>query len=263
MKWREKGRRLVRPSSPLLWSVLSISRLSLQPWLESQCKANRECVLAVVHARLCMWLFTCVCTCRFLCVFFCTVQICMHMHSRVHVRARVCQVRPWCPYAVTSPSTRQQPKPLHSSILHCHLKKPITSSPSDSHRPLVHIKRPIYTDPLSLKLFFKGKILFCALLVSKARQHSRESTTYIKVTQEQEDTLKRVWAEKKDNTFSMNYFGMFGCSYFCLLNLNSVTLCQATPRLPFNWVWHVSHLRLTLPMYKHGVHPSQRKLWKI
>lgn len=108
--------------------------------------------------------------------------------------------RPWCPYAVTSPSTRQQPRPLHSSILHCHLKKPITSSPSDSHRPLVHIKRPIYTDPLSLKLFFKGKILFCALLVSKARQHSRESTTYIKVSQEQKDTSKGVRTKKNKKT---------------------------------------------------------------
>lgn len=198
-----------------------------------------------------MWA-VCVCV-------LCAVHICIHLHSGVSV----C-VRPWCPYAVTSPSTRQQPRPLHSSILHCHLKKkkPITTSPSDSHRALAHIKRPIYTDPLSLKLFFKGKILFCAL-VSKARQHSRESTVYIKVTQEQEDTSKRVWVRGKDNTFSMNYFGMFGCSYFCLPKLNSVTLCQATPGLPFNWVWHVSHLRLTLPMYKHGVHPSQRKLWKI
>lgn len=33
----------------------------------------------------------------------------------------------------------------------------------------------------------------------------------------------------------MNYFKMFGPSYICLLNLNSVTLCQAACGLPFNW----------------------------
>lgn len=139
----------------------------------------------------------CVCVAAYtLCVCVCVCALCPHLHASA--QSCVCmRVRPWCPYAVTSPSTWQQPKPLHSSILHCHFKKPITSSPSDSHRPLVHIKRPIYTDPLSLKLFFKGKILVCALLVSKARQHSRESTTYIKVTQEQEDTSNRVWAAKK------------------------------------------------------------------
>lgn len=136
---------------------------------------------------------------------------------------------------------RQQPRPHHSSILHCHLKKPITNSPSVSHRPLVHMKRPIYTDPLSLKLFFKGKILFCALLVSKARQTSRESTN-MKVTgarghiEESKHTHTHTRMPTHTLTFSLNYFGMFGCSYFCLLNLNSVTLCQATCSVPFNWV---------------------------
>ena len=142
------------------------------------------CVYVCVAVGLCVRFFvycpylhasaqSSVCVCVCVCVQACVSGLDVLMQSHLHPRDN-------------------SPGPLHSSILHCHLKKPITSSPSDSHRPLVHIKRPIYTDPLSLKLFFKGKILVCALLVSKARQHSRESTTYIKVTQEQEDTLNRV-----------------------------------------------------------------------
>lgn len=54
----------------------------------------------------------------------------------------------------------------------------------------------------------------------------------------------------------MNYFWMFGCSLFLFTGFQSpVTFCQATPRLPSNCLRHVSHLGLTLPMYKHAVRP--------
>lgn len=54
----------------------------------------------------------------------------------------------------------------------------------------------------------------------------------------------------------MNYFWMFGRSLFLFTGFRSpVTFCQATPRLPSNWLRHVSRLGLTLPMYKHAVRP--------
>lgn len=116
-------------------------------------------------------------TSGFLFEFVCTVHICMHMHS-THCVCVHHALMSLCSHISIHATTAQAPLLINFALP---FKKPYQKFPIRFNRPLVHIKRPIYTDPLSLKLFFKGKILFCALLVSKACQHSRESTTNIKV----------------------------------------------------------------------------------
>lgn len=147
-------------------------------------------------------------------------------------------------------TTTAQASPLINFALQ--FKKAYHNFPvSFASAPRAHKKAYLYWTPLP-EIIFQREDIICTLLVSKACQHSRESTN-IKVTQDQEDTSKRA----------MNYFGIFRCFYFCLLTPHSVTLCQATCGMHFNWVLHVSHFRLTLPVFQHVVRASQRKEWKI
>lgn len=194
-----------------------------------------------------------------------------HLHTRtqppgpVHGRVRVGACVSGLDVLMQSHLHPRDSSPGRSTHQFCIaiLKKPITSSPSDLHRPLVDIKRPTYTDLAFLKLFFKGKILVCALALSKARRHSREPTRYIKVTQEQEDTSSIEGVAKIKARLAWTTLGCLAPLIFVYWITNSVTCCQATPRPPFNWRWHVSHRGLTSPMYKHGVQPSRRMLWRI
>lgn len=167
--------------------------------------------------------------------------------------------RPWCPYAVTSPSTRQQPRPPPLINFALPFKKAYRKFPiSFTSAPGAHKKAYLYWSPLPEIVFQREDIILCPSSI-------KGSSALQRLNQYQSNTGARGHIQESvsnKNTFSMNYFGVFGRSYFCLPNLNSVTSCQATCGLPFNWVWHVSHLRLTLPVYKHGVHPSLRKLWK-
>lgn len=195
-----------------------------------------------------------------------------YTHPAAGARARVCAlepmcVRPWCPYAVTSPSTRQQPGPLHSSILHCHLKKAYHKFPIRfTSAPGVHKKSYLYWSWLPEIVFQREDISLWPFTIKGSPALQRTNQIYQSnpgAGRHIEQSLGIEAVEKIKAHLAWTTLGCLAPLIFVYWITYSVTCCQATLRPPCNWRWHVSHCGLTSPMYKHGVRPSRRMLWRI
>lgn len=186
------------------------------------------------------------------CVFAQLASAYAHTAAWPRARARACGrmcVRPWCPYAVTSPSTRQQPGPLHSSILHCHLKKAYHKFPVRfTSAPGGHKKAYLYWSRLPEIVFQREDISLCPFTIKGSPALQRANQIYQSNPgagrhAEQSPGIEGVAKIKAHLAWTT--LGCLAPLIFVYWITNSVTCCQATPRPPFNWRWHVSHRGLT------------------
>lgn len=144
-----KRRRLVR----LLESSLSISRLSLQPWLECKSKANIECVFAFVRMLLCVSENAhgrvCVCVALSTFAFICTAvcvracQALMSLCSHISIHATSAQAAALINFALPFK------KAYHNFPIR------FTSAPGGHEKPY------LYWSPLPEIVFQREDIISC------------------------------------------------------------------------------------------------------
>lgn len=216
----------------------------------------------------CVWLRAYSCTCGFLHVFLCAS---LHLHTYAQscvcmcVHAHVCQaLMSLCSHISIHATTAWAPPLINFALpfKKAYHKFPIrfTSAPG------VHKKAYLYWSPLPEIVFQREDISLCPSRIKGSSALQRVNHIYQSNTGARrhiEQSVSGAVGVNKRTHLAWTTLGCLDALIFVYWILDSVTFCQATPGLPFNWVWHVSRLRLTLPMYKHAVHPSQRKLWKI